>query len=149
MSQNWAGCAIPEDLLYDLDHDVWVRLEGDIATMGMTDVAQSRSGRLVHLSWKAKGKRVRRGRPLSVIESGKWVGPFVAPLTGVVLASNASAFEADIAIANRDPYDLGWLYQLEIEDRGELSLLSHSDEAFLYYQELIDREGVRCFRCVD
>ena len=90
---NWAGCAIPDWLLYDLVHDVWVHLDGDVATIGMTDVAQTRCGRLVQLSWKREGALARRGRPLTVIESAKWVGPFVSPLTGEVLANNRSAFE--------------------------------------------------------
>ncbi len=145
-----AGCAVPEGLVYDLAHDTWVRLEAGEAWVGMTDVAQTRCGRLVQLSWKEVGRRVRRGRPLSVVESAKWVGPFVAPLTGVVVANNAGAFAADVALANRDPYGAGWLYRLAPERLGEeLALLADAEAAFAHYRRLIEEEGIQCFRCAD
>ena len=81
--QNWFGCVIPEDLLYDLERDVWVRrLENGEVECGMTDVAQTRCGRFVGVSWKHPGKQVKQGRPMAVIESAKWVGPFPAPVSG-------------------------------------------------------------------
>lgn len=147
MTANWAGCVIPEDLHYDTFNDVWVRIEGEIATLGMTDVAQTRCGRLVQLSWKRPGAAVRRGRPLSVIESAKWVGPFVSPLSGVVVAHNRDAFESDVAIANRDPYGEGWLYRVELSDPSELDDLVSAEIAFEHYRKVIDENGIRCFRC--
>ena len=101
--RSWGGCAVPADLLYDLEADVWVRPGADRLTLGMTDVAQTRCGRLVQLSWKPPGTRIRRGRPLCVIESAKWVGPFRSPVSGVIEANNAQSFDADVAIANREP----------------------------------------------
>lgn len=147
---SWAGCAIPDWLLYDLTHDVWVALDGDVATIGMTDVAQTRCGRLVQLSWKREGAPVKRGRPLTVIESAKWVGPFVSPLTGEVLANNRSAFDEDVAVANRDPYGKGWLYRIRAtaldEERGELA---DGNSAFDHYRDVIEQNGIRCFRCAE
>jgi glycine cleavage system H protein len=146
--RSWAGCVIPEDLLYDLDLDVWVALDGAEATVGMTDVAQTRSGRLVSIGWKRAGTLVRRGRPLGVIESSKWVGPFRSPLTAVVIGDNRASFSADIAAANRDPYGQGWLYRLRAERLDiEQALLVDAERAYAHYRELIDREGIRCFRC--
>jgi glycine cleavage system H protein len=147
---TWAGCAVPSGLHYDLAHDTWARLEGGEVWVGMTDVAQTRCGRLVQLSWKPAGRRVRRGRPLSVIESAKWVGPFVAPLTGVVVANNAGAFALDVALANRDPYGAGWMYRLAPERLAEeLPLLADAEAALAHYRRLIEEEGIRCFRCAD
>lgn len=146
--QTWAGCVVPDDLLYDTDADVWVRVEGTSAVVGMTDVAQTRCGRIVQVTWKEPGRRVKRGRPLCVIESAKWVGPVLSPLTGVVLASNTDAFAADPAVANRDPYGAGWLVRLEPSNlEEESSSLVDAESAFEHYRALIDAEGIRCFRC--
>lgn len=144
---SWAGCAIPTDRLYDLQADVWVQVEGENARIGMTDVAQTRMGRLVQLSWKQPGRLVHRGRPLSVLESAKWVGPMISPLTGSIVENNQDVFAKDIAAANRDPYGFGWLYLVGIGDRSELEYLVDGYQAFSYYQRVIDEEGIRCFRC--
>ena len=56
------GCVIPSDLLYDVEMDVWIRLEGDVATIGMTDPAQTRCGKLVVVHFRKVGKEIKRGR---------------------------------------------------------------------------------------
>ncbi len=145
--QSWAGCVVPEELLYDLDYDVWVKMDGDVATLGMTDVAQSRCGRLVQVSWKAVGKRVSRGKPLSAIESAKWVGPFISPISGDILENNKITFDLDVAASNRDPYGTGWFYRVRLESTEELSCLADGKEAMAHYKDLIDETGLRCFRC--
>ncbi|MEZ5116590.1 MAG: hypothetical protein R2737_10015 [Candidatus Nanopelagicales bacterium] len=146
----WRGCVVPDDRLYDVDLNVWVRLEGDEAVLGMTDVAQSMGGRMVSVSWKRPGKRVERGRPVAVIESAKWVGPFPTPLSGEVVAVNRERFDADVAIANRDPYGEGWLVrvrpdQLE-EERGHLV---DGVTAYERLKDYIDEHQVHCMRCED
>ena len=148
----WRGCVIPEDLLYDLEADVWVRLEdsedGPQAVVGMTDIAQTRGGRLVQVGWKKPGTQVLRGRPLAVIESAKWVGPMRSPLSGVVLKNNEAEFTLDIAVANRDPYDRGWFYRIRptaLDD--ELPELTEGDRAYEHYRSLIEAEGLTCMRC--
>lgn len=146
--QTWAGCVVPAELLYDLDADVWVRLEADTAVIGMTDVAQTRCGRLVQLSWKEPGRSIERGRPLCVIESAKWVGPVLSPLSGRLRESNVRGFEADAAVANRDPYGRGWLVRLEPARLGdELAHLVDGVTAYDRYRALIDANDIRCFRC--
>ncbi len=145
--QSWAGCVVPEELLYDLEYDVWVQVDGDVATLGMTDVAQSRCGRLVQVSWKAVGKRVSRGKALSAIESAKWVGPFVSPVSGDILENNKITFDLDVAASNRDPYVTGWFYRVRLDKTEELSYLATGKEAMDHYRDLIDETGLRCFRC--
>lgn len=148
--QTWYGCSIPEDLLYDVDQHVWVRLEGDEAVVGMTDVSQTMCGRFVQLTWKRLGRTIRRGRSLAVVESAKWVGPVPAPLSGELVANNEEAFAADIAIANRDPYGEGWLVRIAPTDLDtELGLLLDGVAAFERYREFIEENEVRCFRCED
>lgn len=146
---TWAGCAVPEELLYDLARDVWIRLDGDEAVIGMTDVAQTRCGRLVQVSWKPIGRSITRGRPLCVIESAKWVGPMLSPLSGELVACNEVRFVGDVAIANRDPYGDGWLVRLHLKAPDEVALLSDGQAAFEHYRRLVDEEGLRCFRCHD
>ena len=146
--QTWRGCLIPDDLLYDVERNVWVRLDGDEAVIGMTDVSQTMCGRFVAIGWKQPGRKLKRGRPIAVIESAKWVGPFPTPFTGTLIANNDAAFDADIAVANRDPYGAGWIARIA-PDRldEELRLLVDGAEAFSRYRTIIDDNDIRCFRC--
>lgn len=148
--ESWYGCVIPDDLLYDVERHVWVRLESDQAVIGMTDVSQTMCGRFVALTWRKPGKAIAIGRTLAVVESAKWVGPVPAPLSGVLIANNAAAFDADIAVANRDPYGEGWLARIEPTDLdNELAGLVDATEAFERYKAFIEENEIRCFRCED
>jgi glycine cleavage system H protein len=150
--QVYAGCALPEEYLYDLGFDVWIRLEDDGgARIGMTDVAQTMCGKIVSMTFqKHPGDRVRRGRTLVVIESAKWVGPFRSPLSGEVLEINDGAFHADQLLANRDPYGAGWLVRLMPSAlEGERGELLTGIEAFPLVRERIERDQVNCIRCAD
>lgn len=149
--QVHSGCVVPEELLYHLEYDNWVRLEPDgTALVGMTDLAQTRCGRIVSLTFKAVGRRVRRGRTLAVVESAKWVGPFPAPLSGTLVATNADAFAADQLLANRDPYGDGWFARIA-PDRleEEAGDLVDGLEAMAHFRAVIDDEGISCMRCAD
>ncbi|HUZ56944.1 MAG TPA: hypothetical protein VMU94_31045 [Streptosporangiaceae bacterium] len=146
----WHGCAVPDHLLYDVELNVWVRLEGDVAVLGMTDIAQTLGGRMVQVSWKRTGRSYQRGRSVAVIESAKWVGPFPTPLTGELLEVNEEQFASDIAVANRDPYGTGWMARIRPADlAGERHHLVDGTAAFEAYRELIDERDIRCYRCVD
>lgn len=144
------GCDIPEECYFDLERDVWIRFEGEAAVLGMTDVAQTRGGKLVNIAFKKPGRVVAQGKSAATIESAKWVGPFPMPFTGEILETNEATFRRDILIANKDPYGAGWLVkvrpiQLEAE-RGHLLTGAAAVEA---YQKRITELGVKCFRCVD
>lgn len=147
----YRGCEIPDQLHYDVEHDVWVRIEtGGEATLGMTDPAQSRCGKLVSVRFKKVGRKVLRGESLATIESAKWVGPFPAPLSGEIVATNEAAFRADILVANKDPYGAGWLVRLRPSDLdGERSQLQSGPEAFALYQARILEMKLNCFRCAE
>ncbi|MHB8244197.1 MAG: glycine cleavage system protein H [Acidimicrobiales bacterium] len=146
----WRGCVLPDDLLYDVEHHVWVRDEGTEAVIGMTDVAQTIGGRLVQVGWREPGRHVRTGRPAAVIESAKWVGPFVSPVNGVVVANNRDEFERDIVVANRDPYGKGWFYRLRLgSERLDGSDLLPARAAYERYREFIEVNDVNCMRCAD
>ena len=146
----WHGCVIPENLLYDVEMHVWVRLEDETAVLGMTDVAQTMGGRMVQVSLKKTGRSYARGRSLAVIESAKWVGPFPTPLMAELLEVNEAAFAADVAIANRDPYGAGWMARVRptaLADEREHLL--DSPAAFARYRALITERDIRCYRCAD
>ncbi len=150
--QVYAGCALPEEYLYDLEFDVWVLLAEDgSARIGMTDVAQTRCGKLVSVTFqKRPGSVVRRGRTLVVIESAKWVGPFRSPLSGEVLEVNEAGFDADPLIANRDPYGAGWLVRVRPTALAEeRTALLDGVAAFPIVREQIERDDLRCYRCAD
>lgn len=146
--QVWRGCAFPDDLLYDVELNVWVRTEGDAVVLGMTDVAQTMGGRMVSVTWKKPGRVLRRGQALAVVESAKWVGPFPTPVSGELLAVNREAFDRDIAIANRDPYGAGWLGRVHPGDfQAEQPHLVDGAAAFDHYRALIEERSITCYRC--
>lgn len=145
------GCDIPEDLYFDYDRDLWVRFEADgSATLGMTDTAQTRGGKLVNIQFKKVGKALKAGQSAAIIESAKWVGPFPMPFAGEIVAVNEAGFRDDILIANRDPYGAGWLVRVRPLDlAAERGHLVTGAEAFERYKQRILETGLKCFRCVD
>lgn len=145
------GCEIPEELYYDVDREVWLRLEPDgTVTMGMTDMAQARVGKLVNIHIKAVGKSVRKGGSAGTLESAKWVGPFPAPLSGEIQGTNEATFRRDILAANRDPYGQGWIVRLAptaLEaERGDLVTGVAAVEA---YRKRIAELNLTCIRCAE
>jgi glycine cleavage system H protein len=145
------GCDIPEDLWFDFERDLWVRFEADgTATLGMTDTAQTRGGKLVNLQFKKIGKPLKQGQSAAIIESAKWVGPFPMPFTGEIVEVNEAAFRGDILIANRDPYGAGWLVRVRPTNlAAERGHLLTGAEAVEKYKQRIVELGIKCFRCVD
>ena len=147
----YRGCVLPADLYYAVDSDVWVRLEGDgQVTLGMTDPAQTRCGKMVHIAFKRVGRQIDKGQSVATVESGKWVGPVPSPITGELLATNQAAFDRDILVANRDPYGAGWLVRLRPRDLAtDLGGMRTGVDAIDLYRRRIDEMKVRCFRCED
>lgn len=146
----YRGCVFPDDLLYDVAQDVWVRYEDGMATMGMTDPAQARCGKLVAVQFRAVGRVIPKGKVYATIESGKWVGPFPAVLTGEIVATNEAAFRRDILLANRDPYGDGWLVQIRpTKWEQERAALVDAARAFQEYQVKIETLKLNCMRCMD
>ena len=144
------ACDIPEDLTYDIERDVWIRFDGDIATLGMTDVAQTRCGKIAAISFKSVNKKVAQGKTLATIESAKWVGPFPAPFSCEIVETNEAGFARDVLITNKDPYGIGWLVKVRPTDlENERGHLVTGDEAVERYKERIRELKVNCLRCVD
>lgn len=144
------GCDVPEDCYFDIERDVWVRFEGELAVLGMTDLAQTRGGKLVNITFKKPGKVVAQGKSAATIESAKWVGPFPMPFSGEIVVTNAASFARDILTANKDPYGAGWLVRVRpVNLDAERGHLLTGPSAVAAYRARIEALGVHCFRCVD
>jgi glycine cleavage system H protein len=147
----YRGCDIPEDLWYDVPRDVWVRPRPDgTLELGMTDAAQTRSGKLLHIQFKRVGRRLEAGQSAATVETAKWAGPFPTPVAGEVVETNEAAFRADILVANRDPYVAGWLVRIRPDAwEPEVVGLVTGPVAVARYEARIDELGLTCFRCAD
>jgi glycine cleavage system H protein len=107
----------PDDLLYHSEHD-WARVEGDVATFGITWYAQDQLGEVVFFEPPQVGATVTKDQPYSEVESVKAVSEVVAPLSGEVVEANAALGEKPEAI-NDDPYGDGWMVKVRLTDPGE------------------------------
>ena len=107
------GCNLPDDLLYDVENQIWFKEIGDgTVRLGMTSVATAMAGKLVAFTPKGVGKDVKAGKSCATVESGKWVGPVKAPVGGEVVAVN-DALGGNAKGINADPYGAGWLVKLK------------------------------------
>jgi glycine cleavage system H protein len=144
------ACEIPEGLYYDVERDVWIRFEGDIAVLGMTDIAQTRCGKIAAISFKTVGKKVVEGKTLATIESAKWVGPFPAPFSCEIVETNEDGFAKDRLLANKEPYTNGWLVKVKPTNlENERGRLVTGNQAVEKYKERIKELKVNCLRCID
>jgi len=110
------GCNLPDDLLYDVENQIWFKELGDgTVKLGMTTVATAMAGKLVAYTPKGVGKDVKAGKSCATVESGKWVGPAKTAAGGSIVAIN-DALTATPSLANTDPYGEGWLVVLKPED---------------------------------
>ena len=118
--------AQPADLLYSKEHE-WVKIEGDMATIGITDYAQHSLGDIVYVELPRVGKAIDQFGNVGVVESVKAVSDLFTPIGGEVVEVNG-ALENDPASVNRDPYGAGWLFKVKLKDGSEKSnLLSPTD----------------------
>jgi glycine cleavage system H protein len=113
--------AQPENLLYSKEHE-WVSLDGDSATIGITDYAQSALGDIVYVELPKVGSSIKQFSTVGVIESVKAVSDLFTPLSGEIVEVN-SALENDPAAVNREPYGAGWLLKIRVADPAEAKAL--------------------------
>jgi len=110
------GCKLPDELLYDVENNIWYRDNGDgTMTLGMTTVASAMAGQLVAFTAKKAGRSVDTGKSCATIESGKWVGPAKIAFDAEVVAVN-EALTANPKLANSDPYGEGWMVKVRPKD---------------------------------
>lgn len=143
------ACEIPDHLWFHVEQDVWLKpLPDGTVLLGMTDPAQTRAGRILHVRVRA-GKHVEPGKSIATVESGKWVGPVPSPLPATVIEGNAAVAQ-DPNLINRDPYEEGWLARVRPDTGPENWARFGIVEASLAqqaYQTKLDEEGLTCLRC--
>lgn len=111
----------PTDLRYTPSHE-WVRFVDGIATVGITDHAQSELGDVVYLDLPEVGRTVAAGEAVAVIESVKAASDIYAPLAGEIVESNAAAM-SETSLVNTDPYGAGWLFKIKVADAAAMEAL--------------------------
>ena len=117
---------IPDDLKYSKEHE-WVKVNGDIATVGITDYAQGELGDIVFVELPVVGTKVEYMKPFGTIEAVKAISDLYSPLTGEVTEAN-NQLESDASIINSDPYGEGWIIKIKMSDSGELNGLLSAAE---------------------
>jgi len=132
------GYNMPDELYYHEEHS-WARVEGIKVTVGMTDMFQKEAGDIVFVDLPEEEDEVSQGETCGKIQSRKWIGKLVAPVSGEILEINEE-MEEDTGLINTDPYGDGWILVIEAEDedglQSELKNLIHGDAV----QDFIDKE---------
>jgi glycine cleavage system H protein len=112
---------VPADLRYNSSHE-WIRLDGDIATVGITDHAQAELTDVVFVEPPAIGRLVDLGDPAAVVESVKAASDIYAPCAGEIVETNPEV-ESDPSLVNTDPYGRGWIFKLKLRNPAEAGAL--------------------------
>ena len=110
---------VPNDLLYTSDHE-WVSVEGNVATVGITDFAQSELGDIVFVEFPELNSTLEKGQSIGSIEAVKTVADLYMPISGIVIAVNENLDKNPEAV-NNTPYDDGWMVKIEITNQDEIS----------------------------
>jgi glycine cleavage system H protein len=116
---------IPSDLFYAESHE-WLKVNGDIGTVGITDHAQHELSDVVYVELPKVGTKVNAKGNIAVVESVKAASDIYAPVSGEVVEVN-KALEGDPAILNQDPYDKGWIFKIKLNNPDEAKQLKNSD----------------------
>ncbi|MEJ2627009.1 MAG: glycine cleavage system protein GcvH [bacterium] len=122
---------VPEELKYTKEHE-WVKIDGEVATVGITDYAQSELGDIVFVELPQAGDLTKQFETCANIEAVKAVSDFYAPLSGEVTEVNTE-LENTPQLVNQEPYDKGWFIKITLGDKGEIDKLLSADE----YKKLI------------
>jgi glycine cleavage system H protein len=122
---------VPANLKYTKDHE-WISIEGDTATIGITDFAQGELGDIVYVEIETVGDEIASGEIFGTVEAVKTVSDLFMPISGEVLEFNEN-LEADPEHVNSDPYGKGWMIKVKMSDSSEVKSLLSAEE----YTELI------------
>ena len=122
---------IPSDLLYSNDHE-WVKLDEDIATIGITDFAQQELGDIVYIEIETVGDNLHKEQVFGTVEAVKTVSDLFMPISGEVLEFN-TALEDTPETVNNEPYDSGWIIKIKIDNPSQLKHLLSAEQ----YKQLI------------
>lgn len=127
----------PKDLKYAKTHE-WIKVEGNVATIGITDFAAKKLTDLVYIEFPAVGEKLSRGSPFGVTESVKAAADLNSPVTGKVLETHQELSQ-QIDLISKDLYGKGWMIKVKLENPDELNNLMNSKE----YEQWISKEEKR------
>ncbi len=142
-------CILPDDLAFHVEFNVWVRDNGDgTCDIGMTDIAQTLAGALIHCRPKQPGpKAVAAGKSLATVESGKWVGPVKCPFDCTIVARN-EAVEKEATVINKSPYKLGWIVRVQPAKPDALAALARGQAAVDGFRDYMTKNNLpACIHC--
>ncbi len=127
--------AAPRDLRYTKSHE-WVRVDGDVATLGITDYAQGELGDITYLELPEVGGEIVSGEPYGVVESVKAASDVYAPVDGEIIEINSAAVDKPETV-NSSPYDKAWLVKVRLSDPSEVNALMSPEE----YDAFVESAG--------
>lgn len=124
---------IPNDLKFTKDHE-WIRIDGDVATVGITDFAQSELGDIVYVEVETVGETMDREEVFGTVEAVKTVSDLFLPLSGEIIEFN-EGLESEPEVVNTDPYGAGWMIKIKLSNPEEIDdLMDHAG-----YKEVIGK----------
>lgn len=123
---------LPDNLRYTQNHE-WVLVDGDVATVGITDFAQGELGDIVFVEIETEGESLDKGEIFGTVEAVKTVSDLFMPVSGEVVEVNEELADAP-EVVNKDPYGKGWMIRIKISDESELDELLSVDE----YRKMIE-----------
>ncbi len=127
---------LPSGLRYSKEHE-WVKVEGEVVLIGITDFAQAELGDVVYVELPEVGAEIEAHNTFGVVESVKAVSDLYAPVSGVITEVN-NALEDEPELVNSGPYEEGWMIRVELKDESELNDLLDADS----YRSVIEEESV-------
>ncbi len=146
------NCILPRTLLYNVEEDVWARVDGDTVTLGWTDSSQTVTGSILYVDYQREpGDRLDGGEPIATVEAAKWMGVVRAPFAGELVAINEpiEGRHGVVHPVNRSPYHEGWIAEIEPDDPEDgLEDFRPIDEAIEAYEAKIERLDLdACVHC--
>ncbi len=127
--------SVPQDYKFTKTHE-WVKIEGDVVTIGLTDFAQSELGDITYLELPGVGAEVRASEPFGVVESVKAASDIYAPVSGEVVEENDAAISSP-EVVNSSPFDDAWLLKVRVSDPSQLESLMGASE----YEKLVSESA--------
>ena len=125
----------PKEFRYTKDHE-WIKVEGNIGTVGITDYAQKQLGDIVYVELPEVDDEFSKGDEVATVESVKAASPIFIPVSGKIVEVNEELEDAP-ELLNQDPHGKGWIFKVELSDESELDELMTAES----YEELIKAEG--------
>lgn len=117
---------VPSELKYTTDHE-WVKIDGDIATIGITDYAQGELGDIVYVEIETEGEELDKGAVFGTVEAVKTVSDLFMPVSGEVIEVN-SGIESDPESVNNSPYENGWMIKVRLTNADEVAELMSAED---------------------